>query len=74
MERWQERKRWQTTNEKLRAPIKTQTTQIEALKSNQQRLRDTISRLERDRNTLEYKLKSLKGMWKFLKILYNYKY
>ncbi|XP_039287590.1 centrosomal protein cep290-like [Nilaparvata lugens] len=61
VERWQERKRWQSINDKLRNQVKTQSTQIETLKSSQQRFRDTITRLERERNTLESKLKSVKG-------------
>ncbi|RZF43265.1 hypothetical protein LSTR_LSTR001526 [Laodelphax striatellus] len=61
VERWQERKRWQNINDKLRNQVKTQSTQIETLKSCQQRFRDTITRLERERNTLDSKLKSVKG-------------
>uniref|UniRef100_A0A1B6CNZ0 Centrosomal protein of 290kDa coiled-coil region domain-containing protein n=2 Tax=Clastoptera arizonana TaxID=38151 RepID=A0A1B6CNZ0_9HEMI len=60
-EKWELRKRWQSSNDKLRSQLQEKSSQVEALRASTDRLKDTIIRLERERNSLESRLKSAKG-------------
>ncbi|XP_046686509.1 centrosomal protein of 290 kDa-like [Homalodisca vitripennis] len=59
--KWEERKRWQASNEKLKTHLKEKSSQVEALRANVERLKETIIRLEKEKITLEGKLKSTKA-------------
>ncbi|XP_050520658.1 centrosomal protein of 290 kDa isoform X2 [Daktulosphaira vitifoliae] len=56
--KWEVNKRHQTTIEKLQTRLVETTREGEALRLNNQRLRDNLTRMEKDRNVLELKLKS----------------
>ncbi|XP_065202598.1 centrosomal protein of 290 kDa-like isoform X2 [Planococcus citri] len=61
VEKWQNRKRYQQNYEKLRQQFKDQSVHLESLKVNNERLKETIIRLEKERFALESKLKSAKN-------------
>lgn len=54
-------KRRQATNEKYQNQLLEVTSECESLRMNNQRLRDNLMRMEKDRNALELKLKSANG-------------
>lgn len=54
-------KRRQATNEKIQNQLLEITRENDSLRLNNQRLRDNLIRMEKDRNTLELKLKSANG-------------
>ncbi|XP_054267810.1 centrosomal protein of 290 kDa-like [Macrosteles quadrilineatus] len=58
--KWEEKKKWQTSNDKLKAQLKEKSCQVEALRANIDRLKDTIIRLEKEKVILEGKLKNTK--------------
>lgn len=54
-------KRRQATNEKLQSQLLEITRECDSLRLNNQRLKDNLTRMEKDRNSLELKLKSAHG-------------
>lgn len=54
-------KRRQVTNEKLQNQLLEMTRECDSLRLNNQRLRDNLMRMEKERNALEFKLKSANG-------------
>lgn len=60
VEKWQNRKRYQQNYEKLRQQFKDQSVHLEAIKAANERLKETIIRLERERFAMESKLKTVK--------------
>lgn len=59
--KWEERKRWQASNDKLKSHLKEKSSQVEALRANIDRLKDTIVRMEKEKFSLEGKLKANKS-------------
>ncbi|XP_027846641.2 centrosomal protein of 290 kDa [Aphis gossypii] len=55
--KWEINKRRQVTNERLQNQLLDMTRECDSLRLNNQRLRDNLMRMEKDRNTLEQKLK-----------------
>ncbi|CAI6368037.1 unnamed protein product [Macrosiphum euphorbiae] len=55
--KWEMNKRRQVTNERLQNQLLDITRECESLRLNNQRLRDNLMRMEKDRNALELKLK-----------------
>lgn len=64
-------KRRQVTNEKLQNQLLDITSECDSLRLNNQRLRDNLMRMEKDRNTLELKLKLANGKYIIYFNLYN---
>uniref|UniRef100_A0A146M1W4 Centrosomal protein n=2 Tax=Lygus hesperus TaxID=30085 RepID=A0A146M1W4_LYGHE len=60
--KWEERKKLQTNNERLKADIKEKSVQVELLEGQVNRLKQIISRMERERITLQRRLKISEGM------------
>ncbi|KAF6213573.1 hypothetical protein GE061_011294 [Apolygus lucorum] len=60
--KWDERKKLQTNNERLKADVKEKSVQIELLEGQVNRLKQIISRMERERITLQRRLKISEGM------------
>ncbi|KAI5749814.1 hypothetical protein M8J76_010394 [Diaphorina citri] len=58
VEKWTEKKQWQTANEKLKQQLKDKTNQYDALRITHDRLKETVMKLERERFMLESKLKA----------------
>lgn len=54
-------KRRQVSNEKLQSQLLEITRECDSYRMNNQRLRDNLIRMEKDRNVLEVKLKSANG-------------
>jgi len=54
-------KRRQVTNERLQNQLLDITRECDSLRLNNQRLRDNLMRMEKDRNALELKLKLANG-------------
>lgn len=54
-------KRRQVTYEKLQNQLLEMTRECDSYRMNNQRLRDNLMRMEKDRNVLEVKLKSANG-------------
>lgn len=54
-------KRRQVTNEKLQNQLLEINRECDSLRLNNQRLRDNLMRMEKERNVLELKLKSANG-------------
>lgn len=59
--KWEERKKFQANTDKLKTLLKEKSCQVDALRVNVDRLKETIIRLEKEKITLEGKLKSVKG-------------
>lgn len=60
--KWEERKRLQTTNERLKSDLKEKCVQVELLEGQMTRLKQIISRMERERITLQRRLKISEGV------------
>lgn len=56
-------KRRQVTNEKLQSQLIELTRECDTLRLNNQRLKDNLMRMEKDRNALELKLKLANGIY-----------
>lgn len=65
-------KRRQVTNEKLQNQLLEMTRECDSFRLNNQRLRDNLIRVEKDRNALELKLKSASGKW--LKLIFRHNF
>ncbi|PSN58155.1 hypothetical protein C0J52_01000 [Blattella germanica] len=59
--RWDERKKWQQTVEKLKQKLKEKSNEMERLQASVNSLRDTIARLEREKFVLDNRLRASKS-------------
>ncbi|XP_037075352.1 centrosomal protein of 290 kDa-like [Pollicipes pollicipes] len=60
--KWDERKRWQRTTERLRARLREKEAECERQQALAAGLRDTIHRLEREKTGYEAKIRTLSGL------------
>nr|XP_018913037.1 PREDICTED: centrosomal protein of 290 kDa-like [Bemisia tabaci] len=58
VEKWQASKKWQATNDKLKAQLKDSLTQLEASRSTVEKLKELLGKIEKDKMMLEIKLKN----------------
>jgi len=63
--RWDERKRWQQTAEKLKQKLKEKTAEVDNLNSTIRSLRDLTTRLEREKIVLDSRLKASRSEFWF---------
>lgn len=63
--RWDERKRWQQTVEKLKQKLKEKTAEVDSLNSTMRSLRDLTTRLEREKIVLDSRLKASRSEFWF---------
>nr|CAD7588753.1 unnamed protein product [Timema genevievae] len=59
--RWDERKKWQQSTDKLKQLVKDKSVELDKLESTITSLKDTVTRLEREKLVLASRLKSTKG-------------
>lgn len=60
-DKWETRKRWQASTDKLKTQLQEKHFQVEALRGSYERCKDTVARLEKERIVLETKLKTGRG-------------
>jgi septal ring factor EnvC (AmiA/AmiB activator) len=63
--RWDERKRWQQTVEKLKQKLKERIADVDKLNSTIRRLRDLTTRLEQEKIVLDSRLKASRSEFWF---------
>jgi len=63
--RWDERKRWQQTIEKLKQKLKEKAAEVDNLNSTIRSLRDLTTRLEREKIVLDSRLKASRSEFWF---------